>query len=259
MTRPRPRLGQHFLIDAHCVEDIIAAVPTGGWVVEIGPGRGALTAQLAERADQLLAIEKDTELAQALSQQFDTNPKITIRCADALQWDPSDCPRGVCLVGNLPYNISTALLQRWLRTRTHFSELIIMVQREVANRLCAQPDDAVRGQLSVITQLCMSVQVLREVPPECFEPPPKVMSTVLRLTPRESLPISESVVFGEFSRLVQCAFAARRKTLRNNLAEVPKTLWDALEIDAGRRAQTLTQEEWVRLFVGVETAAARAG
>ena len=248
MTRSRPRLGQHFLIDAQCVEDIVAAVPAGKFIVEIGPGRGALTAHLAESADQLLAIEKDAELAQALNREFATNPKVTIQCTDALQWEPRDCSRNLCLVGNLPYNISTALLQRWLRARTHFNEIIIMVQREVANRLQARPGEAERGRLSVITQLCTDVQVLREVTPECFEPPPKVMSTVLRLTPHPSVPISEEAIFGDFGRLVRRAFAARRKTLRNNLPEVPQTTWDALEIDAGRRAQTLAQEEWIRLF-----------
>ncbi len=259
MTRARPRLGQHFLIDEQSVEDIIATIEPCAFLVEIGPGRGALSARLAQCADQLLAIEKDPELARALQQNFAHEPHVTIRCADALEVDLRESPKGLQLVGNLPYNIATALLQHWLQVRTHVAHFTVMVQREVAQRLLAQPGDSSRGQLSVITQLCMEGQAIRDAAPECFDPPPKVMSTVLRLTPRAELPIPESAVFGDFHRLVQSAFAARRKTLRNNLPDLPATLWEHLEIDAGRRAETLSQAEWIRLFHAAQNLAQEQG
>ena len=181
---PRKRLGQHFLTDPAKIEEIVAAIGPSDTLVEIGPGRGALTHPLAGQAKRLIAIEKDSDLAAHLERQFADNPGVTIRCADALREDLSVYPRGLRLAGNLPYNVATALLQRWMELRTHLADLTVMVQREVAQRLAAPPGDSSRGQLSVVAQLLMQVEMLLDVEPECFDPPPKVVSTVVRLVPK---------------------------------------------------------------------------
>ena len=244
---PRKRLGQHFLTDPAKIEEIVAAIGPSDTLVEIGPGRGALTHLLAGQAKRLIAIEKDSDLAAHLERQFADNPGITIRCADALHEDLLVYPRGLRLAGNLPYNVATALLQRWMELRTHLSDLTVMVQREVAQRLAAPPGDPSRGQLSVVAQLLMQVEMLLDVEPECFDPPPKVVSTVVRLVPKESLPIEEKER-KDFMRLVRQAFASQRKTLRNNLPEILDRAWAETNIDPQRRAESLSSEEFVRLL-----------
>ena len=244
---PRKRLGQHFLSDSGKIEEIVAAIGPSDTLVEIGPGRGALTLPLAGQTKHLVAIEKDTALAEYLDRRFAGNPNVAIRCADALHEDLSAYPKGLRLAGNLPYNVATSLLQRWMELRTHLADLTVMVQREVAQRLAAPPGDSSRGQLSVAVQLLMQVEPLLEVDPECFEPPPQVVSTVVRLVPKESLPIGEEER-EDFMRLVRQAFASRRKTLRNNLPEIPDPAWTETGIDPRRRAEALSGEEFVRLF-----------
>ncbi len=246
-SAPLKHLGQHFLVDEAQIEAIIAAVGPSDVIVEIGPGRGALTRSLATCAKHLYAIEKDSALAEALQQQFAETPQVTIRCADALQEDLKTYPRGLRLVGNLPYNIATVLLRRWMDVRTHVCDFTLMVQREVAQRLVAPPGDSARGQLSVVTQLLMEADILFDVPPECFDPPPKVMSSVVRLRPRQELPIPEDAWRG-LERLVQQAFAARRKTLKNNFPDVEKATWTTAGIDPGRRAETLSVAEFVQFY-----------
>ncbi len=250
---PRKRLGQHFLTDPAKIEEIVAAIGPSDTLVEIGPGRGALTFPLAGQTKQLIAIEKDPALAAHLERRFGDNPGVTIRCADALHEDLSAHPSGLRLAGNLPYNVATALLQRWMELRTHLADLTVMVQREVAQRLAAPPGDPSRGQLSVAVQLLMHVETVLDVEPECFDPPPKVVSTVVRLVPKEGLPIEEGER-GDFIRLVRRAFASRRKTLRNNLPGIPDSVWAGTEIDSRRRAESLSGEEFVRLFRASETA-----
>ena len=244
---PRKRLGQHFLFDSAKIEEIVAAIGPSDTLVEIGPGRGALTLPLAGQTRELIAIEKDSALAEYLDRQFADNPNVTIRCADARHEDLSVYPKGLRLAGNLPYNVATVLLQRWMELRAHLTDLTVMVQREVAQRLAALPGDPSRGQLSVAVQMLMQVELLLEAEPECFDPPPQVVSTVVRLVPKESLPIGEDER-KDFMRLVRQAFASRRKTLRNNLQEIPDAIWRKTEIDPRRRAETLSGEEFVRLF-----------
>ena len=240
-------MGQHFLIDEATIDAILAAVGESRAVVEIGPGRGALTRRLAAQAQRLYAIEKDPALAASLQREFADEPSVAIKCADALQEDLTAYPSGLRVVGNLPYNVATALLQQWMGARTHLADLTVMVQREVAQRLVAPPGDPVRGQLSVVVQLLMEAAVLLDVEPESFDPPPQVMSSVVRLVPKRELPVPEDA-WRDFARFAQQAFASRRKTLRNNFPKLPKTVWAASGIDPGRRAETLTGDEFVRLF-----------
>ena len=245
---PRKRLGQHFLIEPAVIDEIVEAVGVEGEdLVEIGPGRGALTRKLAEGAHHLIAIEKDPQLAQWLQRQLADCPQAEVRCADALREDLRNYPAGLRLVGNLPYNVATELLMAWYEVRTHLKDLTVMVQREVAERLLAAPGSSARGRLSVITQLYMDGTHLFNVAPECFDPPPKVHSTVLRLVPKEVLPIANGDC-AAFSQLVRRSFAARRKTLRNNLPEMTPGMWQRLGIDAGRRAETLNEQEYVALL-----------
>ncbi len=249
---PRKRLGQHFLSDAAKIEEVAAAVGIADTLIEIGPGRGALTFALVPRTRNLIAIEKDPVLAEYLKRRFADNPVIEIRHADALREDLSQYPTGARLVGNLPYNVATAMLRRWLDPRIRLADLTVMVQREVALRLAAPPGDPSRGQLSVAVQLSMRVEPLFDVAPECFDPPPKVVSTVVRLAPRKTLLVKEDAR-EDFLRLVQQAFASRRKTLRNNLPEIPDLAWARAEIDPRRRAETLSCEEFARLFQTVRS------
>ena len=244
---PRKRLGQHFLTDSAKIEEIAAAIGPSDVLVEIGPGRGALTLPLAGQTRRLIAIEKDPALAEYLEHRFADNPGVAIHCADALHEDLSAYPEGLRLAGNLPYNVATALLQRWMELRAHLADLTVMVQREVAQRLAAAPGDPSRGQLSVIAQLLMHVEPLFDVEPECFEPPPKVVSSVVRLVPEKSLPIREEER-KDFTRLIRRAFASRRKTLHNNLPDIPDSVWGETGIDFRRRAEALSGEEFVRLF-----------
>ena len=188
---PRKRLGQHFLVDTEKIEEIASAIGPSDTLIEIGPGRGALTGALARQSQRLIAVEKDPDLAAHLERMFADDSTVMIRCADALHEDPTTWPPGSRLAGNLPYNVATALLQHWMEARGHLADLTVMVQREVAQRLAAPPGDSSRGQLSVVTQLLMVVQPLFDLAPESFDPPPKVMSSVVRLTPRPELPIKE--------------------------------------------------------------------
>ena len=243
----RAPLGQHFLIDAGRAAAMVASLGARpGMVVEIGPGRGALTFGLAAAAERLLALEKDPRLAADLQRAFADRPQVEIRCADALEEDLSACPAGFRLIGNLPYAVATPLLLRWMRLGARVADLTVMVQREVARRLAAPPGDPARGRLSVLAQLLLTTELMFDLEPECFDPPPQVVSSVLRLAPRPRVALEAAERPG-FERLVARAFAARRKTLRNNLPELSAAAWDAAGIDPGRRAETLSVAEFLRL------------
>ena len=250
MTHPpaRKSLGQHFLVDESRIRDIVGAVGGDpGAVVEIGPGRGALTAGLAEVATSLLAIEKDTALAASLRERYRDRSHVRIVEADALDVEPSEFPPQAHLVGNLPYNAATAMLLRWMPLGTALSQMVVMVQREVADRLLAPEGDSARGRLSVAAQLLVRTERLFDLEPGCFRPAPAVFSTVLRMTPRAHPQVAEEER-EEFLGLVRRAFAGRRKTLRNNLPEWTQEHWGRCAVDPARRAQTLSVEEFVRMF-----------
>ena len=250
----RAPLGQHFLVDAERAAAMVASLGARpGMVVEIGPGRGALTFGLAAAASRLLAIEKDPRLAAALRRAFAGRERVEVRCADALEEDLSACPAGFRLVGNLPYAVATPLLLRWMRLGAHVADLTVMVQREVARRLAAPPGDPARGRLSVLAQLLLTAEPLFDLGPECFDPPPRVVSSALRLAPRPRPALGAAELPG-FERLVARAFARRRKTLRNNLPELPAAAWDAAGIDPGRRAETLSVAEFLRLRAAADSA-----
>jgi 16S rRNA (adenine1518-N6/adenine1519-N6)-dimethyltransferase len=202
------------------------------FVVEIGPGEGALTHRLLERAGQLEVIEIDRDLAARLREE-----KLTVHEADALEFDYSIFPRGVRIVGNLPYNISTPLLFRLAAFSHLVRDLHFMLQREVVERMVAKPSTPEYGRLSVALQARFAMKKLFNVGSGAFKPPPKVDSAVVRLEPLATpLPVSED--------LLRKAFSARRKTLRNAL---PGVDFAAAGIDGGLRPENLSPADYARL------------
>ena len=213
----RQRLGQHFLANSSALDRIArAACPEREpLVIEIGPGRGALTERLAHRAERLTAIEIDAELAEHLRVKFRGNSSVTVIHADALEADLAQWGTAV-IAGNLPYYAATPIIEKVLAGP--FRWAVFLVQKEVAARLTAVPGSRDYGYLSIRTQLLSDVEALFDVPPSAFRPPPKVDSTVVHLLPHNraaDLRISDPARFLAF--VAQC-FRQKRKTLRNNLA-----------------------------------------
>ena len=234
--RPRKRYGQHFLHERGVLEKIMREVAPqkSDHFVEIGPGEGVLTAPLVAAAGTVEAIEVDRDLAARLEEQF---PSVTLHRADALEFDFTRLPRGVRVIGNLPYNISTPLLFRLARSAERLRDLHFMLQLEVVERMVAAPSTAAYGRLSVSLQARFRMKKLFNVARGAFRPPPKVESAVVRLEPL-STPLRVD------DDLVRRAFSARRKTLRNALPEVD---FAAAGIDAGLRPENLSPADYARL------------
>jgi 16S rRNA (adenine1518-N6/adenine1519-N6)-dimethyltransferase len=223
MLRPQqPRLGQNFLVSATAQSAIADALGdvSHRTVVEIGPGRGALTAVLAPRAHRLIAIELDRDLASHLRAQFAVRPSVSILAHDVLATDfaalHAEAPQKLLIVGNLPYYITSDILLRLFRFHAVIQRAVVMVQREVADRIAAPPGTSDYGLLSATTQLYARVEKLLTLPPSAFSPPPQVHSTVLRLTlqPKfDELRIDPD----PFLAFLRIAFAQKRKMLAKNL------------------------------------------
>lgn len=214
---------------------IVAAIDPapGDFVVEIGPGEGALTRPLLERLDHLHVIEIDRDLAGALRE----DGKLTVHEGDALKFDFAAFPAGMRLVGNLPYNISTPLLFHLAQHAARVRDMHFMLQLEVVERMVAAPSTPAYGRLSVALQARFRMEKLFQVAKGAFRPPPKVESAVVRLLPRtDALRIDEA--------LLRRAFSARRKTLRN---AVPGVDLAALGIDPGLRPENLSPEDYARI------------
>jgi 16S rRNA (adenine1518-N6/adenine1519-N6)-dimethyltransferase len=259
--RPKKRFGQHFLISRTILDGILrlAELTPEDVVVEIGAGTGTLTEAIASRVGRLLALEVDRDLIPPLSQRFAARPHVEIIHADALTFDFAQLPAPVKVVANLPYGTAVAILTRVLEQRYRVRCAVIMLQREVAERLYAQPGTKAYGSLTLLTQWYATVEKGFNVPPSAFSPPPKVMSTVVRIIPRSTLPVAvqdETWLF----RIIHAAFAQRRKMLANALrhefqATEPSLLHQALETSgiAGiRRGETLTIDEFARLSAALQ-------
>ncbi|MCB1624486.1 MAG: 16S rRNA (adenine(1518)-N(6)/adenine(1519)-N(6))-dimethyltransferase RsmA [Pseudomonadales bacterium] len=251
MSVTRRRFGQHFLHDRGAIERIVAAVapqPTDR-LVEIGPGRGAITTALLGCTDSLDAIEIDRDLAEQLRRQLADRPGFHLHEADALKFDLAALAarRGgpLRVVGNLPYNISTPLLFRLLEQRDAVSDLHVMLQKEVVDRMVATPGSKDFGRLTVMLAPYTEISRLFDVSPDAFTPPPAVWSTVVRVQMR-SLPAFE--VPPGFARLVAAGFSQRRKTLRNALRGLVDAAGiESCGIDPGSRAETLAPADFARL------------
>ncbi|MBI3773653.1 MAG: 16S rRNA (adenine(1518)-N(6)/adenine(1519)-N(6))-dimethyltransferase RsmA [Gammaproteobacteria bacterium] len=249
--RARKRFGQNFLHDANVIHRIINAInpQTGDRIVEIGPGLGAITQHLLDAAGSLDVVELDRDLVTQLEKNF-ADHNIRIHSGDALRFDfctlaqPTEKLR---IVGNLPYNISTPLLFHLMDQLSCIRDIHCMLQKEVVDRLAAEPNSDDYGRLSVMIQYHCEVAKLFDVGPESFSPAPKVDSAVARLRPHAQKPVSvtdETI----FSKIVAQAFSQRRKTLRNALK-----LWltaeemEPLGIDSSRRPETLSLKEFADL------------
>ncbi|MBV6470110.1 MAG: Ribosomal RNA small subunit methyltransferase A [Nitrospirae bacterium] len=224
MARPFPpalkRLGQNFLIDPNIVRKIIAlaALRPGETVLEIGPGRGALTEGLCMGAARVIAVEIDPQLEPHLREQIGHRPNLDLRIGDALQFPFESLPAGTVVVANLPYYVSTPLLFAFLDARASFSRMVLMLQTEVARRLAARPNQGDYGVLSVLTQDVATVDLAFTVSANCFRPRPTVGSAVVRLVLHTHETI-DPIRQGRFRRLVRASFAHRRKTVINSLRD----------------------------------------
>ena len=262
-TRGRTRaLGQHFLRDRSAVERIVELVaPTPrDLVVEIGPGRGALTETLAARAGRLLALEIDAELAAGLRERLAGAAHVEVRQADARRFDyrtlpalVSDPGGRVLVVGNLPYSVGKPILAALVEAAPPIDEMALMLQKEVAVRVAAGPGGRDYGALSVLTQVRCAVRLAFSVPPGAFSPPPRVESAVLHLATHRVPPVPVADP-ARFAAVVRAAFSQRRKSLANALAaglgvgtEGARRLVEAAGLDPGRRAETLTLAEFAHL------------
>ena len=253
--KAKKSLGQNFLTDPNYIERIARAVSPsrGDIVIEIGPGRGAITEKTLDSGATVIAVELDDRLIAPLNERFGHRDNFHLLHQDALTVDFSEAvgdrhlARSVKLVANLPYYISTAILERLSEQREIFDRLVLMFQREVVDRITAPPGSSDRGFLTVLTEMAFDVEKLFDVPPNAFRPVPKVTSSVIGLTPKPRIVENED----EFRRLVSTAFAQKRKTILNNLklrnSEAQEAL-NASAIDPKRRAETLTLDEWMHLF-----------
>jgi 16S rRNA (adenine1518-N6/adenine1519-N6)-dimethyltransferase len=247
--KPRKRFGQNFLTDRNIVGKIVSAIAPrpGDNLVEIGPGLGAMTRPLLERAQRMQAVELDRNLIPQLVENCRGAGELIVHEADALEFDFSTLGAPLRVVGNLPYNISTPLLFHLITQITHIRDMHFMLQKEVVDRMGAAPDTDDYGRLSVMLQYHCMVEPLFTVSPAAFNPQPKVDSRIVRLLPHPAPPCPV-LNYADFSVLVKQAFAQRRKTLRNTL----KQLLDAeriaaLGIDPGTRAETLGLADFAKL------------
>lgn len=264
--RPEKKLGQNFLIEPHALQDIAegAQITKHDWVLEIGPGLGSLTCLLAELASQVIAVEIDPQLMQILRKVVAQYPNVRLIQGDILGLDPVqlikqdlspnagvDAPLSYLVVANIPYYITSALIRHLLEARLRPSRMVLTVQREVAERIVAEP-----GELSL---LALSVQVYgtpkitARIPAGAFYPSPQVDSAVVRvdIAPTPRIPPAQLPIF---FHLAKAGFSQKRKTLRNALAggmawepQRAAEILRAVGIDSQRRAETLSLEEWSRL------------
>ena len=247
--RARKRFGQHFLTDPGVIDAIVRAVHATGddVVIEIGPGQGAITDSLARAAGHLHLVELDRDLAARLRKRYADRDNVTVHEADALAFDFSSLGPRVRIVGNLPYNISTPLLFHLLGFREHIVDMHFMLQKEVVARMAAEPGSKAYGRLGIMLRCYLDVEPLFDVPPEAFDPPPEVMSAVVRLDP---LPPGTYDIDSDraLSTLVATAFMQRRKTLRNALRkEADAEDLAAVGIDPGLRPEQVGIADYVRL------------
>jgi 16S rRNA (adenine1518-N6/adenine1519-N6)-dimethyltransferase len=249
---PRKSLGQNFIKDPRVIERIVEAAELSAddCVLEIGPGMGALTVSLAEKAGKVIAIEKDERVITPLRKILEPYPNTEVVRADCLKLDFRDFYTGKKLktVSNLPYSISTPVLIKLLGDRDIFSSLVLMLQLEVGQRITASPGGKQYGSLSVLLQTYTDVRMLFRVPPSAFWPRPKVDSVVLKFVPlpRPRVPLSDERIH---ERVLRAAFSSRRKMLGNSLQsllsrEAAESVLAACGIDRSRRAETLSIEEY---------------
>jgi 16S rRNA (adenine1518-N6/adenine1519-N6)-dimethyltransferase len=249
--RPKKSLGQHFLKDPYYLKKItnIARIGPDDQVLEIGPGLGHLTRELAAGAKRVIAIEFDKRLIPRLREEFSETAKIEIVHADALEYQYDTLPGTWKVVANLPYYISSPIVRKLLQFRDKFTTLSLMLQKEVAERIASPPGGKEYGFLSVLVQFYTEPKIEFMVPANAFTPAPEVDSAVITLTVRKNSPLQVKNE-GFLMRVVKAAFSQRRKTLKNALKQldVPREsmekVFASTGIDLGRRAETLSIDDF---------------
>jgi 16S rRNA (adenine1518-N6/adenine1519-N6)-dimethyltransferase len=248
LPQPKKRFGQHFLTDRHYLRRIVEAIDPkpGQAMVEIGPGTGLLTEALLPFVGSLDVVEIDASLAAALRERFGA-AGVRVHEADALEFDFSSLASPLRVVGNLPYNVSTPILFRIAGIAARIADCTFMLQKEVVDRMVADPGGADYGRLSVMLQYRFEMHAMLRVPPGAFTPPPKVDSAVVRMIPLgESRP--RALDDARFAALVSAAFSQRRKTLRNAArALAGEEAFARAGIDPARRGETLSVAEFIAL------------
>ncbi|MGM8213060.1 16S rRNA (adenine(1518)-N(6)/adenine(1519)-N(6))-dimethyltransferase RsmA [Virgibacillus sp. W0430] len=256
-------LGQNFLIDTNILRTIIeqAGIDQDSGVIEIGPGIGSLTEQLAIHANHVIAYEIDQRLVPILQDTLQAYDNKTIIHDDILKADVGDAisahfseSQSIHIVANLPYYITTPILMKLLQDRLPIDRLTVMLQKEVADRMAARPNSKSYGSLSIAVQYYTEAEVVMNVPRQAFIPPPNVTSSVLKLTMRKHPPVSVNDE-EQFFSVVRACFVHRRKTLVNNLSNYDKekskqeliAILDRIEISPNRRGESLSMEEFARL------------
>ena len=247
--RPRKRFGQHFLTAGETIDQIVAAVAPrqGETIVEIGPGQAAITAPLADLATTLHAIEFDRDLVSTLRNRFAGRDNVIVHEADALSFDFTALGENLRIVGNLPYNISTPLLFHLLCYKDVIADMHFMLQKEVVERMAAGPGSKRFGRLTIMLGCHLEVVHLFDVPPSAFSPPPKVMSSVVRMRPipQPAFDIQDADLL---EKLVKQAFSRRRKTLRNALDGFASAeVIESAGLDPSQRPEQIPIEGWVNL------------
>jgi 16S rRNA (adenine1518-N6/adenine1519-N6)-dimethyltransferase len=269
LHRPSKSLGQNFLHDKRAIERIVDALDPASdeTIIEIGPGQGALTALLVQRCGRLIAVEFDQKLIPLLQGKFGSNENFTLVQGDALTTDFCEVIRPATharVVANLPYNVATAILQKLIEQKHCLTEMVLMLQKEVVDRITAKPGSKDRGFLSVLVEAYCSTEKLFDVGPGSFRPAPKIWSSVVRLIPRAE--VAEGVRDEKLLwQIVSAGFAQRRKTILNNLRSAPSPLQENIkkhggasivlcqaEVPLERRAETLSLEEWARIVKVME-------
>ena len=249
---PRKRFGQNFLHDHTIIYNIISSIqakPDEHWV-EIGPGQGALTGPLLKKGLRLDVVELDRDLVMLLKEKYRIYDNLQIHSADALTFDFSALAKAkekLRIIGNLPYNISTPLMFHLLDNANCIEDMHFMLQKEVVDRICATPGSKKYGRLSVMMQYYCATEHLFDVPPESFDPAPKVMSAIVRLVPHQQPPVEVNDM-EKLNRVVTQAFSQRRKTLRNSLKKlIDEEAIIALNIDPTLRAEALSLNDFAKL------------
>ncbi len=249
--RPRKRFGQTFLVDQAVIQRIISTIhlKPDQHIVEIGPGKGALTALIADRVNRFDLIELDKDLVPHLASKF-KRPGLNIYQADALKFDLKtllDDERQIRLIGNLPYNISTPLLFHIIKYRSIVEDMHFMLQKEVVQRLTSDVNSSHYGRLGIMVQYYCKTDALFDVLPDSFQPKPKVTSSIIRIKPYQRLPFPcEDVAI--LADIVRDAFNMRRKTIRNSMKKIITTLeLEQLEINPDLRPESVSIELFVKI------------
>lgn len=249
---PSKKLGQNFLISEKILHEIIKTsnVKENDTILEVGPGLGMLTKELAIRAKRVIGVEKDKRLVEFLKEKFSNNKKINIKEGDILNFDEKNIANNYKLIANLPYSVATEVIRKFLESKNPPSLFVIMIQKEVGERICASPPNM--SKLSVFSNSYGLPEITTSVPRSAFWPQPKVTSVIVKIIPEKKVPDG---LEEKFEKLVKAGFSHPRKQLLKNLyrgmgieKEKAKKWIEGSGIDPTRRAETLNVKEWIILL-----------